>query len=198
MTIYPNTNDYRPVQQSLQTPTSRDNNYTGTSRHLGSISGDALIPRGFPTLEQRELFPDFCPGVSGECPRGAIDARTNQVETAQERQFTLKYRTKSGIRVRSKIEKIIADFLFDEKIRFIYEPQVRLDGFDIAPDFYLPDYSVFYEHFGLDTPAYRQSAKLKIGRYQRAGVPFMYTTFQDEPEIEDAIVVKLAKATSNS
>ena len=47
------------------------------------------------------------------------------------------FKTKDGVRVRSKIEKIIADFLSDRGIRFTYEPILDLGGFFVMPDFYL-------------------------------------------------------------
>ncbi len=103
-----------------------------------------------------------------------------------------KYQTQSGIRVRSKIEKIIADFLFHEKIQFVYEPRVCLQGLAIRPDFYLPDYDLFYEHFGLADEQYQRAAAAKVARYRQAGVPLMYTTLDDEPDIEDVIVDQLA------
>ena len=58
-----------------------------------------------------------------------------------------------------------------------------------------PSIGLFYEHFGLNTPEYLQSAEAKIRSYQQAGIPFMYTTFDDETDIEDVIVDKLALAT---
>jgi len=54
---------------------------------------------------------------------------------------------------------------------------------------------LLYEHFGLNTPEYLQAAEAKIRNYHQAGIPFMYTTFNDEPDIEDVIVDKLALAT---
>src|SRR5437773_7984130 len=79
-----------------------------------------------------------------------------------------KYKTKTGIRVRSKIEKIIADFLFEKRIRFSYEPVVTVGGWRFRPDFYLPDHDVFYEHFGFgpEAEAYQRGAAAKIARYK--------------------------------
>jgi hypothetical protein len=105
-----------------------------------------------------------------------------------------KYQTRSGIRVRSKIEKIIADFLTASELTFVYEPQLKIGNFFLRPDFYFPEYGLLYEHFGLNTPEYLQSAEAKIRSYQQAGIPFMYTTFNDETDIEDVIVDKLALA----
>ena len=103
--------------------------------------------------------------------------------------------TRAGFRVRSKAEKIIADFLHLEKLAFLYEPLLQVGRHRMRPDFYLTEYALPYEHFGLNTESYLRAAELKLARYHRAGVPFMYTTFHDEPDIEDVIVDKLAAAT---
>lgn len=106
-----------------------------------------------------------------------------------------RYMTHAGFRVRSKAEKIIADFLTKSGLRFIYEPPLRVAGVFMRPDFYLTDYALPYEHFGLRSADYLRAAELKITAYYRAGALFMYTTFNDEPDIEDVIVDKLAEAT---
>ena len=106
-----------------------------------------------------------------------------------------RYMAHAGFRVRSKAEKIIADFLTQSGIKFLYEPPLRVAGILMHPDFYLTDYALPYEHFGLNTELYLRAAELKIMRYYEAGAPFMYTTFNDEPDIEDVIVDKLAEAT---
>jgi hypothetical protein len=138
--------------------------------------------------------------------RPSCSPANKTVVDVQERAFQMsagdwergqKYQTKSGIRVRSKIEKIIADFLHQEKIGFIYEPRIRVSGLTFRPDFYLPDYELFYEHFGFDDPEYQRAAEFKIACHHRAAVPFMYTTADDEPDIEDVIVDQLAAATLN-
>lgn len=106
-----------------------------------------------------------------------------------------RYMTHAGFRVRSKAEKIIADFLTKSGLRFLYEPPFRVAGVFMRPDFYVTDYALPYEHFGFTGEDYLRSAELKIATYHRAGVHFMYTTFNDEPDIEDVIVDKLAEAT---
>lgn len=106
-----------------------------------------------------------------------------------------RYMTQAGFRVRSKAEKIIADFLTQSGLDFLYEPVLSVGAASMRPDFYLTQYALPYEHFGLNTEPYLRAAELKIARYHRAGVPFMYTTFHDEPDIDDVIVDKLAAAT---
>jgi len=113
-------------------------------------------------------------------------------ENASDWERGRKYKTKMGVRVRSKIEKIIADFLFEKGIRFSYEPIVTVAGWRFRPDFFLPDYGgLIYEHFGLDDDAYQRVAQSKISLYRRSGARFTYTTFADEPDIEDVLTNKL-------
>jgi hypothetical protein len=101
--------------------------------------------------------------------------------------------THAGVRVRSKAEKIIADFLTENGLQYFYEPVLRVHGCRFRPDFYLPKLGLFYEHFGYDTEPYLRAAEAKLTRYHQAGVPFIYTTFNDEPDMEDVIVDKLAE-----
>jgi len=98
-----------------------------------------------------------------------------------------------AIRVRSKAEKIIADFLTVEGFHFLYEPWLPVGGHFLRPDFYFTDMPLPYEHFGLDTPHYLHRAERKIAHYVKAGLPFIYTTFNDETDIEDVLTDKLAE-----
>jgi len=105
-----------------------------------------------------------------------------------------RYMTKSGVRVRSKAEKIIADYFSDHGIWFIYEMPLRLGGLCLRPDFYLPDYDIIHEHFGLEEECYRLAAEAKISQYQRHGIGFSYTTAADEADIEEVLNRKLRAA----
>ena len=61
----------------------------------------------------------------------------------------LKYRTKQGFIVRSRGEKAIADFLFKNKIKALYESHTLIrDGQLCTPDFYLIKYKTFIEFYG--------------------------------------------------
>lgn len=84
--------------------------------------------------------------------------------------------TERGEKVRSKIEKIIADKLFSMGIPYRYEYPLRLRTFGtIYPDFTLLKIDtreeVYFEHFGMmDNPQYCQKAILKIQEYARNGI----------------------------
>ncbi|WP_316812944.1 UvrD-helicase domain-containing protein [Pedobacter heparinus] len=72
-------------------------------------------------------------------------------------QRTHKYVSLNGIKVKSHQELQIANFLLLNGISFIYEQNFPLMTEDLnpqyqsyAPDFYLPDYEIYHEHYGID------------------------------------------------
>ena len=92
-----------------------------------------------------------------------------------------------GERVRSKSEKIIADFLFNNNIPYKYERHLKLKGAGIIfPDFTILSpktrKEVLWEHFGLmDDPQYAQNAIRKINCYEENEILIgesLITTFE--------------------
>lgn len=56
------------------------------------------------------------------------------------------YTTLNGIKVRSKSEQSIADWLYRHNIYFEYEPQLLVSDFSFHPDFYIPAANLYIEH----------------------------------------------------
>ena len=57
----------------------------------------------------------------------------------------------SGERMKSQEEVMIANFLFLNGVKYEYErPYPYTTTFSYRPDFYLPDYDIYLEHFGID------------------------------------------------
>lgn len=83
--------------------------------------------------------------------------------------------TKSGILVRSKSEKIIADALTDNGLLFVYEKRLELaSGYPVHPDFCILDTknrrTVIWEHFGLmNKPEYVLDTYKKLASYYESG-----------------------------
>lgn len=76
--------------------------------------------------------------------------------------FTRKYPTKSGIKVRSKLEQNIADFLTENGVEFAYEDVMFSTNYgDYEPDFVIDN--KLLEVFGMDTDFYfnKKIPKLK-------------------------------------
>ncbi|MDE1853271.1 MAG: hypothetical protein KGI38_05940 [Thaumarchaeota archaeon] len=88
--------------------------------------------------------------------------------------------TLRGEVVRSNSERVIADYFSRSGVRYVYEqPAVSRWGLRriSRPDFYLPDYRVYVEYWGLvnlpDTFArskYQRSMKWKMEQYRRNGI----------------------------
>ncbi len=85
----------------------------------------------------------------------------------------LKYRTKSGIMVRSKSERTIADLLTEQGILFHYEEKMIINGHAYYPDFVILTENgrlIVWEHFGLmDNEEYFIKAYSKLKNYRAAG-----------------------------
>ncbi len=101
------------------------------------------------------------------------------------------FQTLNGEKVKSRVEKFIADFLFENGVNYIYEKSfypykisfeksaltkdeinkcIRfIDGKkETIPDFYLPDYNIVWEHWGVDgteTKEERNAFELSVGSY---------------------------------
>ena len=84
--------------------------------------------------------------------------------------------TEKGERVRSKSEKILADYFYHKGIPYQYEKPLLLQGFGVVyPDFtFLSPRTrreIYWEHDGkMDDPAYAKSAVRKIDTYQKNGI----------------------------
>lgn len=66
-----------------------------------------------------------------------------------------KKRSSLGTAVQSRGEKLIADFLESEHIAYEYDARYMIAGDTrIRPDFYLPEFDVYIEYFGMNTPEY--------------------------------------------
>ncbi|MBD3382543.1 MAG: hypothetical protein GF404_10145 [candidate division Zixibacteria bacterium] len=88
--------------------------------------------------------------------RGSSGKRKPELETA------------SGIRVRSKLEKVCVDYLSEHRISFKYEPLLLLEGRKFRPDFYLPEFDLFLEIAGYThMPFYRDRLGDKTDIYRK-------------------------------
>lgn len=81
-----------------------------------------------------------------------------------------------GERVRSKSEKILADYFYHNDIPYKYEKPIRLEGYGIVyPDFTFlskrTGKELYWEHEGrMDDPGYARKAVKKIETYERNGI----------------------------
>ena len=116
--------------------------------------------------------------------------------------------TQRGEVVRSNSERVIADYFTRSGIRYVYEkPAMSRWGFKriSRPDFYLPDYGVFVEFWGLvDVPdgstrsRYERSMRWKMAQYHRNGIRFVSLYPRDLDNLDTAFRYKLEQATGRS
>lgn len=78
-------------------------------------------------------------------------------------------------RVRSKAEKRVANFFTDQGIKFVYEKKLRLDRVTLHPDFYLPEFKVYVEYWGLadSDPDYDNTHRAKLRLYREHNIPII-------------------------
>ena len=107
--------------------------------------------------------------------------------------------TEKGERVRSKSEKILADYFYRNNILYQYEKPLYLKGYGtIYPDFtFLSKKTrkeIYWEHEGMmDKPEYAKSAVKKIESYQRNGIHLgerLILTFESELTVLNSQIVE--------
>ena len=73
------------------------------------------------------------------------------------------YTSLNGVKVRSKSEQYIANWLFRHNINFVYEPVENFKDFDFRPDFSIPEANLFIEHISnLSYPTAAKENQFKI------------------------------------
>ena len=111
-----------------------------------------------------------------------------QVEDAK------RIRTVDGTLVQSDGERRIAEWLAARKIAYRYDARLRLiEGFQIRPDFYLPEYDVYIEYWGMDTLDYKIGMLIKQQMYQHAGKRLISLYPKDKPRFDALLSEKLLR-----
>jgi len=113
-------------------------------------------------------------------------------ETKVELQKTI--RAKDGTLVQSDGERLICEILNDENIRYRYDERFRiLNGHAIRPDFYLPEFDVYIEYWGMDTADYKIGMLKKQQLYQQQGKKLISLYPDDKPCLKQTLLDKLQK-----
>ena len=105
-----------------------------------------------------------------------------------------KIRAKDGTWVQSAGERMIAEILTAKNIRYRYDERFRiLDGYAIRPDFYLPEFDVYIEYWGMDTTDYKIGMLKKQQLYQQQGKRLVSLYPDDKPRMKTVLMEKLEK-----
>ncbi len=125
------------------------------------------------------------------------------------REFGRECRTLKGEIVKSSAEITIADYLYQNNIKYVYEipTEIKDRGLTktIKPDFYLPDYGVYVEFWGLVETSdrstnydYLRKMSGKIDGYQRNNIKFISIYEKDLPKLDTIFKTELKKVTGIS
>ena len=98
--------------------------------------------------------------------------------------------TMRGDVVQSKPEVRIANFLHRKGVRYVYEWSMP----GATPDFYLPDFNIVIEHWGMSHSRYRQRRAEKTRLYLSKGIKLVETEKKDVPRLELVLEQRLLKA----
>ena len=105
-----------------------------------------------------------------------------------------KIRAKDGTWVQSAGERLICEILNSEKISYRYDERFRiLEGYAVRPDFYLPEFDVYIEYWGMDTADYKIGMLKKQKLYQQQGKRLISLYPADKPRMRDVLFEKLEK-----
>jgi len=103
-------------------------------------------------------------------------------------------RTVDEVTVQSKGEKRIGDWLAARGIAYRYdERMIVAGGVRIRPDFYLPEFDLYIEYWGMDTPEYVENMRHKRILYQRERKKLVSLSYRDFDRLEELLEEKLAR-----
>lgn len=103
-------------------------------------------------------------------------------------------RAKDGTWVQSIGERLICEALDVERISYRYDERFRiLDGYAIRPDFYLPEFDVYIEYWGMDTADYKIGMLKKQKLYQQQGKRLISLYPKDKNSMQQLLLSKLSQ-----
>jgi len=100
-------------------------------------------------------------------------------------QYGTRSTTLTGEHVRSKAERMIADYLTKQDIVYQYEKTAKTNAIILKekisrPDFFLPDYGIYIEYWGLQhaddsifRKDYERTMKWKMAQYHKNKIKFI-------------------------
>lgn len=101
---------------------------------------------------------------------------------------------KDGTFVQSDGERMIAEWLSDRNIVFRYDERIRIiEGMAIRPDFYLPEFDVYIEYWGMDTIDYKIGMLKKLKLYQQESKRLISVHFSEKARIGCILPEKLSR-----
>jgi hypothetical protein len=103
-------------------------------------------------------------------------------------------RTKDGTFVQSDGERKISEWLYSHGIKYRYDQRYRIiENYSVRPDFYLPEFDVYVEYWGMDTIDYKIGMLKKLKLYQQQGKKLISLYPEDKNNLDIVLKRKLEK-----
>lgn len=152
--------------------------------HLCKRCGVRLAPDEY--VRSRKAFQrPFCDHCFDEV---FLERRNYEIKVELQKNI----RSKDGTWVQSEGERLICEALKVEGIRYRYDERFRiLDGYAIRPDFYLPEFDVYIEYWGMDTADYKIGMLKKQQLYQQQSKRLISLYPADKPVMRARLLEKL-------
>ncbi|MHA1752830.1 MAG: helicase IV [Candidatus Helarchaeota archaeon] len=103
------------------------------------------------------------------------------------------YRCFDGDIVKSRAELIIDNLLNKLEIRHIYEKQIKINGRPLKCDWYLPEFDIYLEYWGLNSKNYLKRKAEKIKLYKKGNLKLISIEDTDLSDIYKNFPRKLSK-----
>jgi len=103
-------------------------------------------------------------------------------------------RASDGTLVQSDGERIISEWLAKHGIKYRYDERIRIiEGYTVRPDFYLPEFDIYIEYWGMDTLDYKIGMLKKQKVYQMTEKKLISLYAADKPNLTEILKDKLSK-----
>ena len=103
-------------------------------------------------------------------------------------------RTVNEVAVQSQGERRIGDWLARNGIAYSYDERYMIArDTRIRPDFYLPEFDLYIEYWGMDTPEYVRNMQMKRILYQRAAKKLISISWRELDRVEQVLAEKLSR-----
>jgi hypothetical protein len=166
-------------------------------------------------IEKAQRADGFAPDACSRCGRPTSSEERQLSETQfqrtycdvcfndvfiERRNFDMKVQNQKEILtqdrtvVQSKGERKIADWLAERSLEYRYDDKLQIiQGYAIRPDFYLPQFDVYIEYWGLDTTDYIIGMNIKKKLYQQEGKKLISLYPDDLPRLDGRLTQALQK-----
>ena len=139
----------------------------------------------------------FCYNCYKEYKDRSVDIRITNCKDIQilDEYGNLTIECDDGRKVRSRAEALISNFLYNNKIRSVYEKTIyyKENGEDktLHPDFYLPDFEVYIEYNEIKKKSYLKSKEYTKKIYEQLGFKVIIMDDKDLNSIAGCLKPKL-------